>query len=425
MKENEIYNLCKKIHPIYRSITGKGNKKTLRIFKRINPKLKIIQFKSGKKVFDWKVPKVWVIRDAWIKNIETKKKILSFKKNFLSVMSYSVAINKIISLAELKKKIFSLKTQPNETPYVTSYYKKNWAFCMPDKLKKNLNQKKYRICIDSKFENGYLQIGEIYLPGRLKKEILLSSYICHPQMASNELSSPSILIYISKWLNSYKNRKYSYRILFSSETIGTICYINKKLDLLKKNVIGGYVLTCLGDDNRYSYLKSKSGNSISDRIALDIFKNIKKKKIYSWLQRGSDERQFNSPGVELNLGSIMRSKYQTYKEYHTSADKLGKFVTKRSLNQSYNFVKKILLKIEKSIIPISQVICEPQLSKRNLYSHIHFKNFDWTKSQQILDFISYSNGQNLLQDIAKKLNISEKKALLLAKKLKKHNLIDF
>ena len=131
---------------------------------------------------------------------------------------------------------------------------------------------------NSKFENGYLQIGEIYLPGRLKKEILLSSYICHPQMASNELSSPSILIYISKWLNSYKNRKYSYRILFSSETIGTICYINKKLDLLKKNVIGGYVLTCLGDDNRYSYLKSKSGNSISDRIALDIFKNIKKKE---------------------------------------------------------------------------------------------------------------------------------------------------
>ena len=120
-------------------------------------------------------------------------------------------------------------------------------------------------------------------------------------MASNELSSPSILIYISKWLNSYKNRKYSYRILFSSETIGTICYINKKLDLLKKNVIGGYVLTCLGDDNRYSYLKSKSGNSISDRIAIYIFKNIKKKKIYSWLQRGSDERQFNSPGVELNL----------------------------------------------------------------------------------------------------------------------------
>ena len=143
------------------------------------------------------------------------------------------------------------------------------------KIKKTLKEKFYKVFINSKFKNGSLPVGEIFIPGRLKKEILLTSYICHPQMASNELSSPSILILLSKWIEKIKNRKYSYRILFSSETIGTIAYIHKRIDLLKKNVIGGYVLTCLGDNKRYSYLKSKTENSLSDMMAI---KEIKKKK---------------------------------------------------------------------------------------------------------------------------------------------------
>ena len=140
MKDNDIYDLCKKIQPIYRSITGKGNIETLKIFKKINPKLKILYFKSGKKVFDWEIPKVWSINDAWIKSIKSNKKIVSFKENFLSVMGYSRPINKIISNKELKKKIYTVKSQPNTTPYITSYYKKDWGFSMPENKKKKLQQ---------------------------------------------------------------------------------------------------------------------------------------------------------------------------------------------------------------------------------------------------------------------------------------------
>ena len=425
MKNANIYSLCKKIQPIYRSITGTGNSKTLKIFKTINPKLKILYFKSGKKVFDWKIPKVWSIKEAWIKSVKTNNKIISFKENFLSVMGYSQPVNKVISNKELKKKIYSLKLQPNATPYVTSYYKKDWAFCMPENNKKKLRENFYKIFINSKFYNGILPVGEIYLPGQSKKEILLTTYICHPQMASNELSSPSILIYLSKWIERIKKRKYSYRILFSSETIGTISYIHDKLNLLKKNVIGGYVLTCLGDGKTYSYLKSKSENSLSDKIALQVMKTKKNKKIYRWLQRGSDERQFNSPGVELDLGSFMRSKYETFKEYHSSEDSLGKFVTKKTLDQSFKLLTEVILKFENSIIPITKIICEPHLSKRNLYSHINIKGLNRKKAQTILDFLSYSNGKFLLEEIANKINISYSKALKLTLFLKRKNLIEY
>ena len=425
MKENEIYNLCKKIQPIYRSITGSGNIKTLKIFKNINPRLKILYFKSGKKVFDWKIPKVWTIKDAWIKSKKSNKKIISFKDNFLCVMGYSQSVFKTITTEKLKKKIHSLKRQPNVVPYATSYYKKDWAFCMTENKKKKLKEKSYKILIDSKFKNGSLPVGEILIPGRLKKEILLTSYICHPQMASNELSSPSILILLSKWIEKIKNRKYSYRILFSSETIGTIAYIHRKLESLKKNVVGGYVLTCLGDSKRYSYLKSKSANSLSDKMAIQEIKKKKKYKIYNWMQRGSDERQYNSPGVELNIGSLMRSKYETYKEYHTSEDELGKFVNKRSLNQSFNMIKNVILNFENSIIPNSKIICEPHLSKRNLYSHINIKGLNRKEAQTILDFLSYADGKLLLKEIANKIGVNYKKALKLTFFLKRKDLIDF
>ena len=167
--------------------------------------------------------------------------------------------------------------------------------------------------------------------------------------------------------------------------------------LIKKNVVGGYVLTCLGDSKRYSYLKSKSENSLSDKMAIQEIKKKKKYKIYNWMQRGSDERQYNSPGVELNLGSLMRSKYETFKEYHTSEDELGKFVNKKSLNQSFNMIKNVILNFENSIVPNSKIICEPHLSKRNLYSHINIKGLNRKEAQTILDFLSSNSCSSLNQ----------------------------
>ena len=421
----KIFKLCKKIQPIYRSILGKGNLKTLKILKSINKKLKITSFKSGSKVYDWKIPKEWNIKDGWIKDLKTKRKILNFKENMLSVAGYSQPINKIINLETLKKKIFSLKKQPNAVPYVNFFYSKNWGFCMAHKNKKKLNSKKYRIKIDSKLSDGKLRIGEIFIKGKLDKEILLTTYICHPLMANNELSGPAVLIYLSKWISKRK-RKYSYRIIFTSETIGAITYIYNNFLKLKKNVIGGYVITCVGDEREYSYLKTKKENSLSDKIALEVLNKIKsKKKIYPWKSRGSDERQFNSPGVDLNIGSLMRSKYDTYKEYHTSLDNLGNVVTAKGLNQSFRYIKKVIENFEKKIIPFSLVTCEPFLSKRNLYFKPSIKGSFKKYNRTLWDIASYSDGNFFLEEICSKLKISKSVAKNTLKILKKNKIITY
>ena len=284
-----MYKLAKKLWPINRSLTGKGVDETLSIIKKDLP-IKILNFKSGSKVFDWEIPKVWEIKNAWLKN-DKKETILDFKENNLHVVGYSKYVNQNISFKSLKKKIHYLKKKPHAIPYVTSYYKKDWGFCLEYNKFKKLKKGTYKAFIDAKFKKGDLKIGELVIKGNSKKEILLSTYLCHPSMANNEISGLVVATNLAKWLKKQK-LKFTYRILFLPETIGSIAYLSKKKDLLKKNTIGGYVLTCIGDNRNFSLLESKDKNSLSNIIAKFVLKSKKKAKIFSWLQRGSDERQF-------------------------------------------------------------------------------------------------------------------------------------
>ena len=363
---NEIINFAKKILPYPRSITGSGVRKTLKTIKTIVPNLKICKIKSNTKVFDWKVPLEWKVHEAYIITPDGKK-ICDFKKNNLHLVGYSIPINKIITKNELEKHLYSLPKQPNAIPYVTSYYKKNWGFCISENIRKKLKKGNYKIVINTGLFKGVLNYGEILIKGKSKKEVFLSSYICHPSMANNEISGPSVLTFIAKWINSLKNKKYSYRIIFIPETIGSIAYLSKNLKSLKKNMLYGFVISCVGDDREYSYLQSRYGNTLSDKVALRVLNSkIKKFKKYNWLSRGSDERQFCAPGVDLPVCSILRTMYAMYPEYHTSLDKIGTVVTKKGLNGSYNIYKKCIETIEKDLIPISNILCELQMGKRKL-----------------------------------------------------------
>jgi aminopeptidase-like protein len=416
----------KKLWPLNRSLTGKGVNQTLKILKNYNNKLKVINFKSGKKVFDWTIPKVWVVNEAWIKN-DFGEKIIDFKKNNLHLLGYSAPIKKKLYLKQFIKKLHFHKKQPNAIPYVTSYYKKNWGFCLTyNQFKKMSTKKKYEVFINSRLKKGNLNCAEIYIPGKSKKEILFSTYICHPSMANNELSGPILSIFLSKWIGSFKNRKWSYRFIFVPETIGSIAYLSKNFKKLKKNVIAGYVLTCLGDERSYSFLPSKFKNSISDKIARKVLiKNNKSFKEYSWLDSRSDEIQFCSPGIDLPIASLMRTKYGEYPEYHTSLDTFGRVVTYKGLNGSLNLLKKLVNEFEKSVFPIAKYKCEPQLGKRGLYPSLSKKNTIKLDTRLIQYFLSYSDGQNSLLDIAKKCNVSLVKILKIEKILKKKKLIAY
>ena len=413
-----IYKLAKKLWPINRSLTGSGNRQTLKILKKILPLLRIRSVKSGTRAFDWKIPPEWNVKEAFIKDIKNKK-VIDFKRNNLHLVGYSKRVKQKLSFSELKQKLYYIKKFPNFIPYVTSYYKKkDWGFCVSYNQFKILKKEKfYKVNIDTSFDTkGSLNYGEIYLPGKSKKEIFFSTYICHPSMANNELSGPSVAIYLAKWISTFKNN-YSYRFVFLPETIGSIYYISKYKDYLKNNILAGFNLTCIGDERKYSFLPSKYGNTLSDKISLKILKKkIKKFKIYSWLERGSDERQYCSPGVDLPIVSLMRSKYHTYKEYHTSGDNLNSFVSPKGLGESFALYKNIVKEIEKNLYPKTKITCEPNLGKRNLYPTLS-QNMKKDKkfSKDLLSFISYSDGSNSLIEISKKINVS----LIVAKKIYK------
>tara|TARA_Y100000816_G_scaffold66007_1_gene43838 strand:- start:1191 stop:2504 length:1314 start_codon:yes stop_codon:yes gene_type:complete len=426
-KIDKIYKLGINVFPICRSITGEGNRKTLRIFKKFCNRLKIKEIKSGSKVFDWNIPPEWNIQDAYVLD-KNNKKIIDFKKNNLHVVNYSEPINKVINKKNLLKKIFTNKFRTNAIPYVTSYYKKTWGFCISENEKKRIIKKyksndKFKIFIDSKFKKkGSLTYGEILIPGKSKKEIFLSSYICHPSMANNELSGPLMSLLVCDYFKKRKNNL-SIRAIFVPETIGSIAYLSKNLTKMKKNFYCGFNLTCIGDERKYSYLPSKYGNALSDRVIIETFKNMKLKyKKYSFLERGSDERQYNSPGVDLPVACIMRSKFGTYPEYHTSDDNF-KLVTKKGLHGSFKVVKNCLDILMKNIIPKATIKCEPQLGKRKLYNSLSNKQSKFFENQEICDFLQFADGTNDLLKISQYIKLPFKKTLSVYKILKKHKLV--
>ena len=416
-----IYDLLKKLFPITRSITGNGNRKSLKIIKTVINKLKIIEYKSGKSVFDWKIPPEWNIKDAYV--LYNKKKIIDFKKNNLHLVGYSVPTNKTLTKKELFNHIYTDKTDKTAIPYITSYYKKNWGFCISENYKKKIKGNKFKVVINSSFKkNGSLTIGELIIKGKTKKEILLSSNICHPSLANNELSGPTLLAYIGNYIQK-KKRYYTYRLLFLPETIGTIAYLHKNLLKIKRNFVAGFHLTCIGDDGKFSMVESKYASSYSDEIAKKVLKKTKH-KIYSFLECGSDERQYNFPGINLPVVTLCRSKFGEFNEYHSSKDNL-KFVSARSLQASYNHIENLINELEKNYKDFqifSTTKCEPFLSKRNLYRSISRKN-DWsTFDKNMFNILYYGDGKRI-SEISNIINVSQKTILKVAKKLEKFGII--
>lgn len=426
---NHFYRLAKEdLYKINRSITGAGTLKTLKILKKEIPEIKIKNFKSNSKVFDWKVPPEWNVRDAFVTD-KYGKKIIDFKINNLHLMGYSKPFKGIINKNELLKKLYFSNKISSAIPYVTSYYKRRWGFCISKKqyrnIEKNYNSNdKFRITIDSNFKhNGKMHYGEIIIKGKSKQEILLSTYICHPSMANNELSGPIVMMALIKSFQKKKNNK-TLRIIFIPETIGSISYISKNYLDLKNQVIGGYLLTTIGDERMHSCMLSRNASSISDKSLIEAYKNlnIKKYKIFNYSERGSDERQFNSPNINLGITSIFRSKYFEYPEYHTSHDDFN-IVTERGLYGGFKVAKEAIEILLNKLIPKYKLICEPNLGKRGLYPSMNHQNVNKKFSRKILEFIEYSDGNNSIQDIEQKLKISKKLCLKIKNSLIKHNLI--
>ena len=350
-KEGEnAYSLAKELYPIYRSITGDGVRKSLEIIRDYidASDFKIYEVKTGTKAFDWNVPKEWRIRDGYIES-ETGERYAQFSQNNLHIMGYSVPVDKWVKREELENCIYTQQDQMDAIPYVTSYYKERYGFCMSENEKQSLIDGTYHMFIDSELFDGSLTYADCLFEGKTKDEIVISTYCCHPQMANDNCSGMVLLAELAKYVKSLNNRYYSYRFAFFPETIGAIVYLsqNDRLEYMKKHTLGGYTFSCVGDDGNYSLILSREGNSISDRAL---------KNVLSYSEKAQNKYKIITP-CEPQLGK--RGLYPTvskkgiYDEIKAMMDFIGYADGKKDLiqiSEEINQPVKVLIPIAKNLL---------------------------------------------------------------------------
>lgn len=416
-----MYDLAERLFPICRSITGNGFRESLEIIREVLPEIQVTEVPSGTQVFDWTVPKEWNIRGGWIRR-KSGETIVDFKDSNLHVMGYSLPVHATVSREELLEHVYTMPEQPEWIPYVTSYYKERWGFCMSEKQKQTLTDDEYEVLIDSTLEDGSLTYGELILPGETQDEILITTYLCHPSMANDELSGPCVQTELVNYLKSLPKRRYTYRLIWNPETIGSITYLSRNLKTLQQYVKAGFVLSCVGDNRTYSIVSSKYADTLADRVLENVLKfHYPEYKHYSFLERGSDERQYGSAGVDLPVCGFCRSMYREYPEYHTSADNMD-LISPEGLQGAYEVMVKVVNALENNYVYQMQCKCEPQLGKRGLYPTISRKGvYDAVRTMQ--HFTAYADGRNDLIGISNILNVPVDELIPLKEKLMEHQLL--
>ena len=418
---NQMYSWASDLFPINRSITGQGVRDTLLYIKNEIPELEIKEIPTGTQVLDWVIPKEWNVSEAYLED-ETGKRIIDFKDNNLHLVGYSVPVDDWFDLEELDKHLYSIEEQPDFIPYVTSYFKERWGFCISHSQRLSLKKGNYHVVIKSVLESGCLNYGELIIPGQESEEVLLSTYVCHPSMANNEISGPVVTMALANWILGLKNRRYTYRILFVPETIGAIAYLSMHWQEMKKKTISGFVLTCVGDERTYSLMPSRLGNTLADRVALHVSNNfIQKIKLYSFLDRGSDERQYCSPFIDLPVVSIMRSKYAEYPEYHTSNDNLD-LISPQGLFGGFEANRKCLHALELNKRYMAVILGEPKMDKRGLRDKEGAPRVVSSSIRSTMGFLMYADGADLLT-IAEKIELDIFEANKIAQILLEQELI--
>jgi aminopeptidase-like protein len=401
----EIESYFDRLWPILRSITGEGVRQTHTILSELVP-LERFEIPTGTQVFDWTIPKEWRVREAYVID-PNGTRILDVRNNNLHLLNYSVPFQGVLSKSELNDHLYSLPDKPDAIPYITSYYAPRWGFCLSQHERDALLDGDYQVVVDTELIDGSLTLSEAVLPGESKEEVLLSTYTCHPSLANNELSGPLVTAFLYRALAALPKRRLTYRFVFLPETIGAIAYLQLRGEHLKKHLVAAYVVTCIGDKGNFTYKRSRQETSLADRAAEHCLKqhslkhSAKPHSILSFSPLGSDERQYCSPGFNLPVGSLMRSMYGTYPEYHTSLDNKN-FISFEAMAESVEMYLTILKALESNrtytnLYPHG----EPQLGKRGLYETLG-RNTIPELSSAVFWLLNYSDGNHDLLWIAAK-----------------------
>jgi aminopeptidase-like protein len=422
--QKKIEHYFDRLFPINRSLTGNGNRKTIEILSEII-NLEIKEVPSGTVCYDWVVPPEWNVKEAWIKD-SLGNIVVDFADNNLHLLGYSEPFSGKMQYETLKEHIYTLPEQPDLIPYLTSYYKRRWGFCMSHKNFEKLNQNdEYEVYIDSSLdENGSMTIAEAIIKGNTEEEVLFSTYICHPSLANNELSGPLVSTFIYEKLKQVKNLKYTYRFVFVPETIGSIYYLSQNGEYFKKHLKAGFIITCVGDSGTFTYKKSRIGNALPDRVVELLLQQTEQNyTIADFFPSGSDERQYCSPGFNLPVGSLVRTMYGKYPEYHTSGDN-KEFISFEAMEKTVNKYLEIIEIIEKNDKYVNTMpFCEPQLGKRGLYPTLGSQKEMQSVVMAMMWILNLADGESDLIDISNRSKISLKELIPVVDMLIKNGLL--
>jgi len=391
-----------RLFPICRSITGNGVRKTLDIISEIIP-IDRYEIPSGTQVFDWDVPKEWNIRSAWIRNSRGET-IIDFADSNLHVLNFSAPVHTTLSLSQLKEHLYTIPSQPDLVPYRTSYYQENWGFCMSHNQMMSLPEDNYEVYIDSSIDKGYMSFGEYFIPGEISDEVLISTHICHPSLANDNLSGIAITAFLAKELSKRRHR-YSYRFLFIPGTIGAITWLSLN-ERRTKYIKHGLIASLLGRSGAFTYKKSRQGNAEIDHLVQQVLRLKKiEHEVRPFSPYGYDERQFCSPGFNLPVGCLSRTSWAEYPEYHTSADNMD-LINAETLKESLEVFKIIttMLDSNRRYLNVNPK-CEPQLGKRGLYNQVGGDHSGKDVQMAMLWVLNYSDGFHTTLDICEKSGI--------------------
>ena len=417
-----MHDLARRLWPITRSLTGDGVRETLAILAQHLPGVVLHEVPSGATAFDWTVPDEWNIRSARLTGPDGRV-VVDVADSNIHIVSYSEPVDAELDLTDLQPHLHSDAELVDAIPYVTSYYHRAWGFCLTQRQRDALAPGAYRAFIDSSLEPGSLTYGELVIPGESDAEVFISTYVCHPSLANNELSGPVVAAAVARWVASLPSRHYTYRFVFIPETIGALVYSSRNLDHLRSHVIAGFNLTCIGDEGDFSYLASRLGGTLIDRIGRRVVLKTPRPVIYSFLDRGSDERQYCAPGIDLPLISLMRTRYGVYPEYHTSLDNLDSVVTPVGLAGGFGLVRDSIEQLESSLYYRALVPGEPQLGKRGLYHTQHAR----TVADEVLmrtHVLAYCDGAHSIDDMAELFERPRQEIELLLSELVEHGLVE-
>ncbi|MEV0065423.1 MULTISPECIES: DUF4910 domain-containing protein [unclassified Amycolatopsis] len=393
----EMHALVERLYPLCRSITGDGVRQTLAIVGE-HLDLRVHEVPTGTQVLDWTVPQEWNIRDAYVADASGRR-VIDFRESNLHVVGYSVPVDETMSLAELRGRLHTLPESPSWVPYRTSYYSLTWGFCVAQDVLDALPEGDYHVKIDSTLADGSLTYGEHVVPGEVSDEVIVSCHVCHPSLANDNLAGIAVAVSLAQEL-AVEKPHFTYRFLFMPGTIGAITWLARNVEHVDR-VKHGVVLACAGDRGSLTYKRSRRGDADIDRVMAHVLKD-KPHEIREFSPYGYDERQFCSPGFNLGVGSLTRTPYAGYPEYHTSADNPA-FVSPEAMEDTLDTLQTAFSVLERNRRYVNlSPYGEPQLGKRGLYDSLGGRSDAKEAQLAMLWVLSYSDGEHSLLDIAER-----------------------